>query len=101
MLDATQQDVSLGLAHMFDATQQDVSLGLAHMFDATEHWGGVGWGARHHSSRFCFCRPNMVAVLTVHVRHVKNARGWPFVLKNLFFLKLGFLVSYYVWINWN
>ena len=44
MLDATQQDVSLGLAHMFDATQQDVSLGLAHMFDATEHWGGVGWG---------------------------------------------------------
>ena len=29
---------------MFDATQQDVSLGLAHMFDATEHWGGVGWG---------------------------------------------------------
>ena len=45
--------------------------------------------------------PNMVAVLTVHVRHVKNARGWPFVFKNLFFLKLGFLVSYYVWINWN
>ena len=44
MLDATQQDVSLGLAHMFDATQQDVFLGLAHMFDATEHWGGVGWG---------------------------------------------------------
>ena len=44
MLDATQQDVSLGVAHMIDATQQDVSLGLAHMFDATEHWGGVGWG---------------------------------------------------------
>ena len=34
----------LAHAHMLDATQQDVSLGLAHMFDATEHWGGVGWG---------------------------------------------------------
>ena len=44
--------------------------------------------------------PNMVAVLTVHVRHVKNARGWPFVFKNFVFLKLGFVVSYYVWINW-
>ena len=33
MFDATQQDVCLGLAHMFNATQQDVSCG-----------GGVGWG---------------------------------------------------------
>ena len=71
----------LAHAHMFDATQQDVSLGLAHMFDATEHWD---------SSSFCFCRPNMVAVLTVHVRHEKNARGWPFVFKNLFFFEVGF-----------
>ena len=48
LFDAMQQDVSLGLAHMFDATQQDVSLGLAHMFDATQQdvscGGGVGWG---------------------------------------------------------
>ena len=41
----------------------------------------------------------MVAVLTLHVRHVENARGWPFVFKNFVFLKLGFVVSYYVWIN--
>ena len=62
-------------------------------------WLGAIWGlrmlcnvswiypprARHHSSSFYFCRPNMVAVLTVHVRHVKNARGWPFVFKKMFF----------------
>ena len=54
MLDATQQDVSLGLAHMFDATQQDVSRGLAHMFDATEHWGGVGWGGDVNMCRSAF-----------------------------------------------
>ena len=29
MLNATQQDVSLGLVHMLNATQQDVSLGLS------------------------------------------------------------------------
>ena len=29
----------------------------------------------------------------------KNARGWSFVSKNVF-LKLGFVVSYYDWINW-
>ena len=45
MLNATQQDVSLGLVHMLNATQQDVSLGLVHMFDATQLvWGGWGGG---------------------------------------------------------
>ena len=46
MLNATQQDVSLGLVHMLNATRQDVSLGLVHMFDATQLvWGGWGgWG---------------------------------------------------------
>ena len=39
MVDATQQDASLGLAHMLDATQQDASLGLAHMLDATQQDG--------------------------------------------------------------
>ena len=37
MVDATQQDASLGLAHMLDATQQDASLGRGFR-------GGVGWG---------------------------------------------------------
>ena len=45
IFDATQQDVSLWLAHMLDATSLTF-LGLEHMWDATQvmGWGGVGWG---------------------------------------------------------
>ena len=53
--------------------------------------------ARQHSSSFCVCRPNMVAVLKVHVRNVENARGWSFVFKHSGFLKLDFVASYYDW----
>ena len=42
MLNATQQDVSLGLVHMLNATQQDVSLGLVHMLNATQQDVSLG-----------------------------------------------------------
>ena len=43
IFDATQQDVSLWLAHMLDATSLTF-LGLEHMWDATQvmGWGGLG-----------------------------------------------------------
>ena len=83
-----------GLANMLGATElitffgQRACLAMFHRIHPPR--------ARQHSSSFCVCRPNMVALLKKgHVRNVENARGWSFVLKNSFFLKLDFVVSYY------
>ena len=92
-----------GLLNMLDATELLTFSLLARMLDAMELWGGVLWActhvprARRYSSSFCVCRPNMVAVLKVHVRNVENARGWSFVFKKYVFLKLDFVASYYYW----
>ena len=58
MLNATQQDVSLGLVHMLNGTQQDVSLGLVHMLNATQQDVSLGlvhieWYATGCFSRTC------------------------------------------------